>query len=63
MTNKENRLSYEKFGKEVSRMSIFKQLKENALNNMKNRPFSFAIGIIAVICGTVGLICFYLVCA
>ena len=61
MTNKEKRLSYENFGKEELKMSIIKQLKENALNNMKTRPLSVAIGIIAVIGGTVGLVCTYIV--
>ena len=62
MMLKENRLLERKLERKVLKMSILKQLKKNALNNLRERPLSFAIGLIAVIYGMVGFVYLYFVC-
>ena len=44
-------------------MSILKQLKKNALNNLRQKPLSFAIGLFAMLYGIAGLVCLYIVYA
>jgi hypothetical protein len=48
-----------KYERKVLEMSMLKQLnklKKNALNNMRERPLSFWIGVIAVIGGIFGIL-------
>ena len=40
---------------------VLQRLKRNVLKNRLERPWSFAIGVISVICGIAGLV-LYIVC-
>jgi hypothetical protein len=42
--------------RKVFEMRILQQLKTNARNNRRERPWSFAAGLVLMVCGTVGIV-------